>query len=158
MKLFEIDAAIENCVDQETGEFNEELYNELVQERDNKIESLICYYKNIVSDAEALKVQESIFKERRMREEKKAESLKQYIAHALNGSKFVTDRVEVGFRKSKQVIVSDDFVTWAVTHERDDLLSYKEPSVNKTAIKAAIANGEEGLPAEIVENLNISIK
>lgn len=157
MKLFEIDAELENCIDPETGEFDESKYNLLTHLRDEKIEGLICYYKNIVADAEALKVQEQIFKERRMREEKKAESLKAFLSRTLNGEKFRTDKVEVGFRKSKQVVVAEDFVQWAITHDRDDLLSYKEPTVNKTSIKEALANGEE-LPAEIVENLNISIK
>ncbi len=157
MKLFEIDEAIENCLDTETGEFNEELYNQLTEEREHKIENLICYYKNVVADAEAIKTQEKIFKERREREERKAESLKQFISRALNGEKFKTDKVEVGFRKSKQVVVSDDFIDWAQQNGRDDLLSYKEPAVNKTAIKAAITDGED-IPAEIVENLNISIK
>lgn len=157
MKLFEIDAELESCVDPETGEFDETKYNLLTHLRDEKIEGLICYYKNIVADAEALKTQEAIFKERRMREEKKAESLKAFLSRTLNGEKFRTDKVDVGFRKSKQVVVAEDFVQWAITHDRDDLLSYKEPTVNKTSIKEALAKGEE-LPAEIVENLNISIK
>lgn len=157
MKLFEIDAAIEGCVDLETGEFNEELYEQLTAERDQKIESLVCYYKNVAADAEALKTQEKIFKERKEREERKAESLKQFISRALNGEKFKTDKVEVGFRKSKQVVISDDFIDWAQKNGRDDLLSYKEPTVSKTAVKQAIEAGEE-VPAEIVENLNISIK
>ncbi|MDO4801780.1 MAG: siphovirus Gp157 family protein [Prevotellaceae bacterium] len=157
MKLFEIDEAIENCLNIETGEFDEEMYNLLTAEREQKIENLICYYKNVVADAEALKTQEKIFKERKEREERKAESLKQFISRALNGEKFKTDKVEVGFRKSKQVVISDDFIEWAQRNSRDDLLTYKEPTANKTAIKAAITDGEE-LPAEIVENLNISIK
>lgn len=157
MKLFEIDAELENCVDPETGEFDESKYNLLTHLRDEKIEGLICYYKNIVADAEALKTQETIFKERRMREEKKAESLKAFLSRTLNGEKFRTDKVDVGFRKSKIVQTAEDFVKWAVEHDRDDLLTYKEPTANKTAIKEALANGEE-LPAEIVENMNIQIK
>lgn len=157
MKLFEIDEAIENCLDLETGEFNEELYNQLTAEREQKIENLICYYKNVVADATALKVQEDIFKERRQREEKKAESLKEFISRTLDGQKFKTDKVEVGFRKSKSVQVAEDFLNWAQKNGRDDLLTYKEPTANKAAIKAAITDGED-IPAEIVENLNISIK
>lgn len=157
MKLFEIEEELEKCVDSETGEFDEDKYNALAQLKENKIEGLICYYKNIVADAEALKTQEAIFKERRMREEKKAESLKAFLSRTLNGEKFRTDKVDVGFRKSKQVVVAEDFVQWAITHDRDDLLSYKEPTVNKTSIKEALAKGEE-LPAEIVENMNIQIK
>lgn len=157
MKLFEVDAAIESCLDIETGEFNEELYNLLKDERDQKIENLICYYKNVTADAEALKTQEKIFKERREREERKAESLKQFISRALNGKKFKTDKVEARFIKSKAVVTAEDFIKWAQENDRDDLLTFKEPTANKTAIKEALASGEV-LPAEIVENMNISIK
>lgn len=157
MKLFEIEAEIENCYNPETGEFDEEKFNFLNDLRERKVESLICYYKNTVADAEALKVQEKIFKERREREERKAESLKQFIIRTLNGEKFKTDLVEVGYRKSKQVVVSDDFVKWATENGRDDLLTYKEPTVNKTAVKDAINCGDD-VPAEITENINIQIK
>lgn len=157
MKLFEIEEELEKCVDSETGEFDEDKYNALTQLKENKIEGLICYYKNTVADAEALKTQEKIFKERREREERKAESLKAYIARALNGEKFKSDKVEVGYRKSKVVQTAEDFVKWAVEHDRGDLLTYKEPTANKTAIKEAINNGEN-VPAEIVENVNIQIK
>lgn len=157
MKLFEIDAELENCVDPETGEFDESKFNLLTHLRDEKIEGLICYYKNTVADAEALKTQEKIFKERREREERKAENLKSYIARALDGEKFKSDKVEVGYRKSKVVQTAEDFVKWAVEHDRDDLLTYKEPTANKTAIKEAINNGED-VPAEIVDNVNIQIK
>ena len=157
MKLFEIEQAIEDCLDTETGEFDEERFNALTQERNQKLENLICYYKNVCADAEALKVQEKIFTERRKREEKHAESLKQYIARILDGEKFKTDKVMVGFRKSKSVLVSEDFVAWAQKNDRDDLLKYKEPEADKTAIKAAIEAGED-VPAEIIEINNISIK
>lgn len=157
MKLFEIEAEIESCYNPETGEFDEERFNILDELKNQKIENLICYYKNTVADAEALKVQEKIFKERREREERKAESLKQFIIRTLNGEKFKTDLVEVGYRKSKQVVVSDDFIKWATENDRDDLLTYKEPTVNKTAVKDAINSGED-IPAEITENVNIQIK
>ena len=157
MKLFEIEQAIEDCLDAETGEFDEARFSELTLERDRKIEYLIQKYKNHLSDAEALKTQEKIFSERRKREEKNAESLKQYIVRVLNGEKFETDTVEVGFRKSNAVEVHEEFIEWAKNNGRSDLLKYKEPEADKTAIKAALTNGED-IPARLVENYNISIK
>lgn len=157
MNLFEIDSEIDNCLDPETGEFDEEKFERLQKERDDTIAYLIKKYKNIAADVEALKTQEAIFSERRKREERNAESLKNYLTRALNGKKFKTAEVEVGFRKSKSVIFSDDFTEWAQQNDRDDLLSFKAPTVNKTAVKAALEAGEQ-IPAEIVENLNISIK
>lgn len=156
-KLYEIDADIENCLDLETGEFDDIKFNALQQERTDKINGVICMYKNTVAFAKALKEQEDAFKERRQSAEKQAESLKDFIARALDGEKFESVDGSASFRKSKSVVVSDDFVRWAQDNDRDDLLTYKEPTANKTAIKDAINAGEE-MPAEIVENLNLTIK
>lgn len=156
-KLYEIDADIENCLDLETGEFDDIKFNALQQERTDKINGVICMYKNTVSFAKALKEQEDAFKERRQSAEKQAQSLKNFIARALDGEKFESVDGSASFRKSKSVVVSDDFVRWAQDNDRDDLLTYKEPTANKTAIKDAINAGEE-MPAEIVENLNLTIK
>jgi len=56
--LFEINKAIQDtwnaCIDPETGEINEDLYakmEELQIERDEKIEGIACWAKNLVSDA-----------------------------------------------------------------------------------------------------------
>lgn len=158
MTIYEIDAAIESCYDAETGEFNEDKFNDLAQARDEKIEQLICFYKDVVGLADAIKAEEVKLKERREAEERKAESLKNYIIYALNGEKFKTSKAAVSYRKSKQVICSEDFVSWAKDNDRKDLLSYKEPTVSKTAVKAAIESGEAGIPAEIVENTSAIIK
>lgn len=158
MTIYEIDAEIENCVDPETGEFDEEKFNDLAQAREEKLEQLICFYKDVVGMAEAIKNEEKALKERREREERKAENLKNYIEYALKGEKFKTARAAVSYRKSKQVVCAEDFVKWAQNNDRDDLLSYKEPTVSKTAVKAALESGETDIPAEIVENTSMSIK
>ena len=156
-KLYEIDADIENCLDLETGEFDDIKFNALQQERKEKINGVICLYKNTVAFAKALKEQEDAFKERRQSAEKQAESLKDFIARALDGEKFESVDGTASFRKSKSVVCSDDFVRWAQDNDRDDLLTYKEPTANKTAIKDALKAGDV-MPAEIVESLNITIK
>lgn len=157
MNLFEIDAELMNCRNDETGEIDEEKFELLTAAREEKIEGLLCWYKNICSDVEALKKQEDIFYERRKAAESKADGIKAYIERVLAGEKFETAKVKVSYRKSKSVIVAEDFVRWAQANDRDDLLTYKEPTVSKTAVKQAIEAGEE-VPAEIVENMNISIK
>ena len=60
--LFEIDAAImaamDRCVDPETGEIDGEVYTELEalqMERERKIENIACWVKNLRSDADDLK-------------------------------------------------------------------------------------------------------
>lgn len=162
--LYEIDQSILDCVDPETGEILDfERLNELQIERNEKIEKVALWYKNLVSDAAALKAEKTALAERETAAKNKAESLKKWLTNALNGSKLSTPKVAISFRKSESIEIDDEaeFVRMAQITGYDDLLTYKEPVPNKTAIKQAIKNGNSiptlGL-AHLVEKQNIQIK
>ena len=54
--LYEIDKAILECVDAETGEIiDDKALEELELARDNKIENIACWIKNLKADAESYK-------------------------------------------------------------------------------------------------------
>ena len=56
MNLYEIDNEILSCVDMETGEVVDmDKLNNLQMERDQKIENIGCWIKNLLADAKALK-------------------------------------------------------------------------------------------------------
>lgn len=160
MTLYEIDMEILECVDLESGEIVDfERLEELQMQREEKIEKVALWYKNLLSDADALKAEKTILAEREAAARRKAESLKKWLQEALNGSKMSTSKVAIAFRKSESVEVDEEaFTEWAQTHDRDDLLTYKDPTPNKTAIKAAIKAGENINGASIVEKNNIQIK
>lgn len=160
MRLYEIDEAIAALVNDDGEIADFEAFEALQMERDAKIEQVAMWFKNLLSDAAALKAEEQSLAERRKAAENKAERLKGYLAYALNGQKFETARVKCGWRKSAAVEYTVDeasFVTWA-KEVRDDLLTYKDPTPNKTAIKEAIEAGEEIPLARIAERNNINIK
>lgn len=153
MKLFEIDEAIMNCVDMETGEIiDSEQLDALKMEREQKIENIACWIKNLTSDAEALKAQKQAFADRQKVAENKAASLKKYLSNYLDGQKFSTDKVAISFRKTSAVNVID------MTQIPENYLKYAEPTADKMAIKAAIKAGEVVPGAEIVEDKSMSIK
>lgn len=153
MNLFEIDEEIMKCVDMETGEIiDTERLEHLQMDRNTKIENIACWIKNLLSDAEALKSQKQTFAERQKAAENKAESLKRYLAIALNYQKFSTDKVAVSFRKTSSVNVTD------MSTLPEQYLKYAAPTPDKTAIKNAIKSGEKIAGAEIVECQSISIK
>lgn len=163
MTLYEIDKNIEtlvNAVDPETGEItvDNDALDALLMERDAKIENIACYIKNLVAEAKAIKEEETALSARRKTTEKKAERLKDYLTYALQGEKFQTAKCAVSFRKSSAVEVDDCFVEWAQTSGNKELLRYKEPEVNKTAVKERLAGGEEFDFARLVQNTSISIK
>lgn len=159
--LYEIDAAILSCIDTETGEVLDfEKLEALHLEREQKIESVALWYKNLCSDAEAYKAEKQVFADREAAAKKKADSLKKWLDAALAGEKLTTAKVAISFSKSKAVEIEDEaaFVAYAQRAGLDDLLTYKEPTISKTAVKAAIESGREVMGAEIVERRNIKIK
>lgn len=153
MKLYEVDQAIMDLVDNETGEIIDiEMFDNLQMERDEKIESIALYIKDLKAEAEALKAEKLAFAERQKVAENKAESLKAYLSYALKGQAFKTVKASVSFRKSQQVDVPD-------IYELDEnFLRYKEPEADKTAIKEAIKAGQAVKGATLIENISVIIK
>lgn len=154
--LYEIDNDILNCVDEETGEIiDADKLDALNIERDAKIEGVVCWIKDLKAEADALKAEKQALADRQKSAENKAESLKKWLAFALNGQKFSSPKAAVSFRKSQSVEVTD---INALAMENDDLIIYQEPKPDKTAIKKAIKDGRTVNGAELVENVNVIIK
>ena len=58
MTIYEIDQAIMECVDLETGEIiDTEQLDKLQMERDAKLENVACWIKDLKAEAEALKAE-----------------------------------------------------------------------------------------------------
>lgn len=154
MRLYEIDQAILECIDPETGEVDAERIAELQLARDEKIEQLLLWKKDLDADAVAIAQEIKNLTERKQAAERKAESLKSYIKFVLNGEKFKTPRVAVSYRSVKSVQIQDDaaLIAWAEQND-DSLLSYKDPTISKTAVKEAIEAGRE-IPGATIETKN----
>lgn len=158
MSIYEIDDSIMSLVDLETGEIEDEKrYDELQMERTQKVENIGCFYKNLVAEAKAMKEEEANLAQRRKAVENKAERIKSLLVYALRGEKFESPRLRCSYRKAKSVQLDDSFVAWAQEHA-DDLLTYKEPVPNRTAIKEALEDGREIEHAEIVTNESLQVK
>ena len=141
MKLYEIDNAILDCIDLETGEvIDTERLDALHIERDAKIENVALWIKDLKAEAEAIKAEKQALEERQRVAENKAESLKKWLAYALDGQKFSTAKCAVSFRKTEKVEISDVGMI-RLMKEHDELLTYKDPEPNKTAIKQALKDG-----------------
>ena len=153
MKLYEIDEAILNCIDLETGEIiDTEQLDKLTMEREAKLENVACWIKELKAEAEALKAEKMAFAKRQQVAENKMESLKKYLAYALDGQAFKTVRASVTFRKSQAVEIADIYKL------DKNYLRYKEPEADKTAIKEAIKQGKTVAGATLVENTSVIIK
>lgn len=160
MNLYQINNEIMSCVDDETGEIIDiEKMEKLQLEHDKKIENIALWIKNLVSDANALKEEERVLTERRKKAESKAEQLRAYLDSVLCGKKFETPKVIAFYRKSSAVEISDDFIGFALKNNLDDYLTFKDPTANKTAIKAALNNGVDfSGKAVIQKRMTLNIK
>lgn len=157
MKLYEIEDAILNCLDPETGEIiDEALFDELHLKREEKIENILLAVKNLTAEAKAIRDEELNLAKRRKVSENKAESLKNFVAGILDGATFKTPRVVASWRKSEGVVI--DNISDLMTGDFDEYLTYKDPEPNKTKIKQALKLGEVVPGCRLEERHNLTIK
>ena len=152
--LYQIDQAILECIDLETGELiDPERLEALVMEKEQKIEGVALWVKNLQSDALAYKAEKEAFDKREKAALAKAESLKKWLAQILEGQKFSTARCAVSFRKSTKLEVDNpDNLPKALMVETVTT----KPDAN--AIKALLKNGMEVPGCRLIESLNTQIK
>lgn len=152
MNLFDIDVAIQNCIDFETGEIlDEEALTGLEMERSRKIRNIACWIKNLESDIDELEKQEKTFAERKKSAKNKKDSLKKYLSSFLNGEKVSEPEFQIGWRKSQELVVEDDAKVpeefWRIKRE-----------VAKTDLKDAVKKGLVLEGIYLKDNNNIQIK
>lgn len=151
--LYEIDEQILSCIDAETGEIiDADKLTELTMQRDEKIENVALWIKNLTADAAAFKAEKEAFAEREKAAKQKAEGLKIWLAAALEGVKFSTPKVAVSFRKSESVECD-------INEVPKEFLNQKiEYAPDKKAIKSRLKSGETISGCTLVSKLNIQIR
>lgn len=156
MTLYEINEAIANFqfnIDEETGEIlNAMQLDELNMARDEKAENVALFVKNLRAEAEAIKAEEKSLASRRKQTERKAQSLTDYLQYCLDGDKLKTPKVAVSYRKSVRVECDD------MSAVPEKFLRFKEPELDKTAIKNAIKAGEDDTGCRLEEYTSMSIR
>ena len=161
ISIYEIDRAIMDLVDPETGEIMDwEALEALQLEREAKIENVACWYKNLVAEAKAIREEEKALAERRKSVEDMAERRKRYLEDALGGQKFQTARCSITFRKTSKVELADELaaIDWCQKHGYDDVLKYKTPEVNKNEMAKLLKDGIEIPGAELTAGLSMGVK
>lgn len=165
MTLYEIDQRLEqiynDSIDPETGETHGEILDELLrlyEERDKKIENFALWHKNCVAEAEAIDKEIKTLQERAKSLKTKIRWIDSVLFRTLDGDRFETAKVQIGYRKSTQVDFEDydDFMEENIGTE---LVREKvEHTPNKELIKKLLKAGEKIKGAYLVENLNMQIK
>lgn len=155
MNLYEIDDAIMDCVDVETGEILDfEKLEALEIEHDAKISNIACWIKDLRSDAASIKAEKDNLDKRMKAKENLADRLSSYLQKYLNGAKFEDSRCVISYRKSESTEIAEGYDLNLLP---DD---FKKITVaaNKTAIKAALKSGMKIDGCSLVEKNNIQIR
>lgn len=149
MKLYEIKQELLNCVaipnsdnfvNEETGEVIDiAAIEKLEMARDEKIENIALWIKDLKADAEALKKEKQSFASRQAAAEAKAESLKNYLKFILEGKKFKTLKVSISYRNNTSVKYDQEHLLDIPAK----FLDYGEPTVKKSLVKEKLNAGEE---------------
>ena len=128
-------------------------------------EKLVAYMlvvKNKQAEADAIAEELKKLRDRKTAQDNAVERMKQRMLDLMNASgltKVEDPKGVISIRKpSKVVAIGDGFIEWAKA-ERDDLLRYKEPEIDKTAIARELKAGKEIRFAALVDGKqNITLK
>jgi len=152
-KLYEIDKAIEDLIDKETGEITDEAaFEELRMEKAEKVRNIALLVKNLRSDAASYKAEEDAFKARRQAAEAKADWLTGYLKKHLNGEAVKDTQFEITWRKSQR---SDVFDEEAIPV---DYKKWQAPKIDRDGILRALKAGQAVPGARLEEHTSIRIK
>lgn len=166
MTLYEINRQIEetmeSCVDPETGEISEEVIqrlSELQMAKDEKVENVALWHKNLLAESKAIADEIKALQERKKSLEKKMQWQENYLEWALEGQKFESPKVAITYRKSTAVEIEDLDKFIAGYKDNPDLVTTKiDYAPNKTNIKAILKEGTQIDGAWLIERQNMQIK
>jgi len=167
MNLYELTDAYQKILtesfvmNEETGEiiFDESNLNELKSNIEDKIDNITCYIKNIDALNDAIANEVKTLTERKKANERKIESLKQYVVKNLDvigKDKITTPRNQLSFRKSVSVEINDE-ESFCNHYINSEFVKTKY-SADKTLLKKAINDGLTFDGVCLKENKNLQIK
>ena len=134
------------------------------EEFEVKAENIGAYVKALTAAAKDLKAEEDTLSKRRRAKEKQAEWLKKYLLESMQsiGRKKIDRPMAVLSVKNcpESVKFQDEkaFVDACMNSGHDEYLRYKEPEINRSAVKEALQAGQKIEGASLIRTQTISIK
>lgn len=140
-----------------------EALTELKGDFDIKAESVSLYIKELEAGVKALGESIKNLQSRKKAMENKVEHLKAYLINSMdtvNETKIETDKVRISLRNNAPSVVVYDEKAFINQYKgnRDDLLKYSEPTINKIAVKDALKSGEDIAGATLEAKRTVTIK
>lgn len=116
-------------------------------EFDEKAEKIACFIKDLNYEASAIKAEKQALDKRQKAKEKKADQLKRYLMNCMDRvgkQKIERPLASLSIRNNAESLKVEndmDFIRWAQAAGRDDLIRFKDPDIDKTALKKAVKDG-----------------
>lgn len=135
----------------------------LEEEIDTKAESIAIYIKECLADAGMLEAEEKELRRRRQALERTAERMKTYLGQCMERThrkKIEMPRAVISVRNNPESVnVTDEkkLIEWAAL-ERDDLLKFRDPEISKSAVRAALKEGQEIPFCELRRTQSVIVK
>lgn len=163
MTLREIDQAILGLFDPETGDLLDEdgIEFELLQmEREDKIKNTALYFRQLTGEAKVLADEIAGLQKKKKVTENKMRWLKYLLNEALQGQKFHHPLVDVSYRKSTYLDITNENAVIAFCQESGhlDCLKQKPIEISTSDITRLIKEGVEVPGAQIAERYNLGVK
>lgn len=132
--------------------FNAEELEALDVARDEKIEGIAVFIKELEAEKEEIKKEKLKLGQRQTVLENRIKSLKGYLSSWIQGETFKSAKAAIGWRASDQLIINEG------AKIPEEYLKYKEPEPDKAALKKAVKNGATFEGVELLKVNNIQIK
>jgi hypothetical protein len=164
MKLYEIAEEYRRVLEAvKCGEIPEEAIADTVEmmsgEFGDKVDSVICVYKELLAEEAAIRVEAAALKARADVKAHAAERLLGYVQRqmeVLQLNKIETAKNEVTLKKKPpKVVIEDEAMLYSL---RPDLFTVKEPEPSKTAIAALLKAGEEVAGCRLEQSFRMAVK
>ena len=160
--LYEIDQAILECVDMETGEIlDSDRLTALQMERERKLEGVALWVKDLNYEAQMVKEEADKLTARKKALDNKIASIKTWLLWALDGEKLKTPRCSVYQTHSTRLSVADEAELINAIQTLDEperFLRFRAPELKKDEIKKAMEDGWTFIGAALEETESVVIK
>ncbi|MEG2081362.1 MAG: siphovirus Gp157 family protein [Oscillospiraceae bacterium] len=157
MTIYDIEKEIYNLVDEETGEIKDfEALENLQLKREEKIENIALWIKDLKADADKIKFEKDKLADREKACKNKAEGLTKLLNYILCGDKFESPRTTITYRKSTKCVIDDEILF--IKNHPEFVTETVVQKISLTDITKALKNEIVVDGAELVENSNLQIK
>ena len=131
---------------------------------DEKAGKVAAYIKNLKSDCEALKKEETALRNRRKVKENALDNMTAYLMDAMSAAgekKVETPQAVISIRNNPESVdIADEeaVVKWAQVTNREYVLKYRQPDISKTELKSLLKSGEKVPGAALARTQSLIVK